>query len=225
MTILISHKNKREFKEFLHNENIDFIETIDNPNIDLRISDHPDLSVFVLDDKNIVIDENLFSYYEKIIKDKKLIKGESTSKTYPKDAIYNIVRFKNYYIHNDFTEKSIKKYFFDNKIIPLKVKQGYTRCSSIVLKESILTSDYGMYKKLKDKINIILLNEEKIELDGFEKGFLGGTCGLVDDKLIFNGNIENLASYDIIKTQCEKENIRLMYPSIKLLDTGSLMNI
>ena len=82
-----------------------------------------------------------------------------------------------------------------------------------------------MYKKLKDKINIILLNEEKIELDGFEKGFLGGTCGLVDDKLIFNGNIENLASYDIIKTQCEKENIRLMYPSIKLLDTGSLMNI
>lgn len=224
MKLIISNKSKKEFKDFLTEKKIEYIESLDNPNLDPRIADHPDLSLFKLDEKNLVVAEEVFSYYKEKIPNMNLIKGQRVDFKYPKDAIYNIVSFKEYFIHNDFTEKNILKYFKDNNKKFLRVKQGYTRCSSLVLKDSILTSDFGIYKKLKDRINIILLKEEDIYLDGFDKGFIGGTSVLLDDKrLLFNGNIKKLHSYDIIYRQCERENIEIIYPDCQLADTGSMI--
>lgn len=226
MKLLISNKSKIEFKNFLRKNKISYLETLDNPILDKRIADHPDLSVFVLDRENIVVDRNVYPYYKENLPDINVIRGDSVGRAYPEDAIYNIVRFKNYFIHNKYSEKTIVSYMKKNNFRFLDVKQGYTRCSSIVLKDSIITSDYGLYKSLKDKVNIILIEQEKIELDGFDQGFMGGTCGLIDEnKLIFNGQIKYLKSYDIIKEQCEKENIELLYPTCKLLDTGSLLSL
>lgn len=225
MKLLISNKSRIEFKNFLSKLKIEYIETIDNEHLDKRIADHPDLSVFAIDDKNIIVEESVYDYYRNSFGDLNVIKGDRVLKKYPGDCIYNIVRFKKYYIHNENSEKNLRVYFQKKGINHLFVKQGYTRCSSIVLKKSILTSDYGIYKKLKDKINVILLKEEMIELDGFDRGFIGGSCGLVGNSLIFNGNIKKLQSYDIIYKQCEKENINLIYPDCDLLDTGSIMVI
>lgn len=226
MKLLISNKSREEFKDFLKEKEIDYLETIDNPGLDKRIADHPDLSVFVIDRKNIIVDKNVFSYYKDNLPGINVLSGDSVEINYPKDALYNVVKFKSYFIHNDFTEKNIDKTLKKFGYEFLKVKQGYTRCSSIVLNESIITADYGIYKSLKDKINIKLIDTEKIELDGFDQGFLGGTCGMLDRKnLIFNGDIKNLKSYDIIYRQSKKENIRIIYPSCKLLDTGSLIRI
>lgn len=226
MKLLISNKSKDEFKNFLKEKNIDFLETIDNPNLDLRIADHPDLSVFVIDQNNIVVDKNVYDYYRENLENVNIIRGETVGFKYPKDSIYNLIKFKKFYIHNLFTERNIKSMLIAKNLEFLKVNQGYTRCSSIVLNDSILTSDYGLYKNLKKNIETILLKEEKIELDGFDKGFLGGTCGMLDkDILIFNGDIKSLNSYDIIYKQCNKEKIKIIYPACKLLDTGSLIKI
>lgn len=224
MKLLISHKSRDTFKEFLKENKIEYLETIDNPKLDKRIADHPDLSVFVLDKENIIVDKNVFSYYKENLPGINIIAGESVGQKYPLDAIYNLVKFKDTFIHNDFTEKNILHYMKENSYKFLKVKQGYTRCSSIVLNDSILTSDYGLYKALKDQIEIKLLEPCHIELDGFPEGFLGGSCGMIGkNRLVFNGNIKNLKSYDIIYRQCDKENIEIIYPPCDLLDTGSLM--
>ena len=46
----------------------------------------------------------------------------------------------------------------------------------------------------------------------------------IDEKtLLFNGNIERLNSYDIIKNIVDKEKLNLLYPDTNLLDTGSLI--
>lgn len=222
--LIISHKSKKEFTDFLDFKNIKYLKTIDNPNLDKRISDHPDLSLFKLDDKNIVVDESVYDYYKKYLKNINLIKGEKVGSKYPLDAIYNIVRFKNFYIHNNFTEKNISLYFDQKNIKHLFIKQGYTRCSMLVFNENLLTSDMGIFKKLKNILPITLLKEEKIPLDGFDQGFLGGCFGKVDEKtLLFNGNIERLNSYDIIKNIVVKENLNLLYPDTNLIDTGSLI--
>lgn len=226
MKLLISHKSRKAFKDFLKENKIDYLETIDNPGLDKRIADHPDLSVFVLDRENIVVDKNVYSYYKENLPGINIIIGDRVGFKYPKDAIYNAVKFKSFFIHNDFTEAKIFSYMENNFYEFIKVKQGYTRCSSVVLNDSIITSDYGIYKSLKEKINVIIIDPEKIELDGFDLGFLGGTCGMLDrNTLVFNGNIKKLKSYDIIYKQCEKENIKLIYPKCKLLDTGSLIRI
>lgn len=222
--LIISYKSKIEFTNFLDNNEIKYIKTIDNPNLDRRISDHPDLSLFKLDKDTLIVDESVYDYYKKNLNGIKLIKGQMAERKYPMDSIYNIVRFQNFYIHNDHTEKNIEKFYKDKDIRHIFVKQGYTRCSLIALNNSLLTSDYGIYKTLKDKLNIYLLKEEKIDLDGFDKGFLGGCFGFLDKKtVLFNGNIKKLASYDIIKNIVDKENLDLLYPDTNLLDTGSLI--
>ncbi len=222
--LIISHKSKKEFTDFLDFKNIKYLKTIDNPNLDKRISDHPDLSLFKLDEKNIVVDESVYDYYKKYLKNINLINGEKVGFKYPLDAIYNIVRFKNFYIHNNFTEKNISLYFGRKNIKHLFIKQGYARCSMLVFNENLLTSDMGIFKKLKNILPITLLKEEKIPLDGFDQGFLGGCFGKIDEKtLLFNGNIERLNSYDIIKNIVDKENLNLLYPDTNLIDTGSFI--
>lgn len=221
--LIISNKASLDFKSFLADQNIDFIETIDNPNLDRRIGDHPDLSLFALDKDNIIVAAEVFDYYKNKLTGKNMIKGSSVSEKYPKDSIYNLLRFKDFYIHNDFTEENIERTLKDRNYKHLFVRQGYSRCSIIPLRESLLTSDYGIYKALKDKVDIILLENDKIELDGFDQGFIGGICGLVQDKLIFTGDISRHKSFDIIKKACDRENIEIIYPEIPLVDLGSLI--
>lgn len=221
--LIISNKASLEFKNFLTDQNIDFIETIDNPNLDKRIGDHPDLSLFVLDSENVILAEEVYPYYKDKLPGKNLIKGSSTSKKYPRDSIYNLLTFKEFYIHNDFTEQNIERSLKERNYKHLFVKQGYSRCSIIPLRESLITSDYGIYKALREKVNIILLDNDKIELDGFDQGFIGGTCGLVQDKLIFTGDISRHKSFDLIKKACDRENIKIIYPEVPLVDIGSLI--
>ena len=223
--IVVSFKASDKLIQFLEENNISYVKTSKNPNLDPRVADHPDLSIFPLDKDNIVVASEVYDYYKEKLSDKNIIKGESVSWKYPLDAIYNIVRFKDYHIHNNYTEKTIEKYVSDNKFKHLMVKQGYTKCSTIVLKESILTADYGMYKVLKDKVRVVLLSDDLIKLDGFDKGFIGGTCGLVGDKLIFTGDIRKHKSYDLIKRECARENIEILHPETELVDLGSLINI
>lgn len=223
--LIISYKANDDFKNFLKENAYSFIETIANPNLDPRIDDHPDLSLFKLDEKILVVDKEVFPYYEENLPGFKLIKGEKVSKKYPKDALYNIVRFKNFYIHNDYTEKNIKKYFDEKNIGHLKVNQGYSRCSVIVLPNLLMSSDYGIYKSLKDKIDIRLVVDDEVELDGFDQGFLGGACGLVGDKLIFTGDIRKHRAYGPIKEICQSQNIEIIFPETKLIDLGSIIEI
>ncbi|MFO3717520.1 DUF6873 family GME fold protein [Anaerococcus sp. ENR1011] len=224
--LIISHKSTVEFKEFLKDNKLDFIETIDNPNLDPRIADHPDLSIFPLNENDLSIDSSVINYYQKNITDKNLIPGESVSKKYPYDAIYNVYKGSAFYIHNDVTEKNINNYMKVNNYKHLFTNQGYTRCSIIPMGDKILTADFGIYKTLKDKIEVILLRQENIPLDGFDEGFLGGTCGFFDKTLIFNGNIEKLSNYETLKKESEASKIRLLYPkNCDLVDTGSILFI
>ena len=224
--LIISHKSTVEFKEFLKDNKLDFIETIDNPNLDPRIADHPDLSIFPLNENDLSIDSSVINYYQKNITDKNLIPGESVSKKYPYDAIYNVYKGSDFYIHNNVTEKNINNYMKVNNYKHLFTNQGYTRCSIIPMGDKILTADFGIYKTLKDKIEVILLRQENILLDGFDKGFIGGTCGFFDKTLIFNGNIEKLSNYETIKKESEASKIRLLYPkNCDLVDTGSILFI
>lgn len=221
--LIISHKSSLEFKDFLDRNNFSWIETIDNPNLDKRIADHPDLTIFNLDNKSLVIDKNMVDYYKKSIKNKDIISGQEVGNTYPKDSIYNVYKASDYYIHNDYTENHIQKYMKEGNYKHLYSKQGYSRCSIVPMADKILTSDYGIYKSLKNKIEVVLLKKERISLDGFANGFLGGCCGFLEDTLLFNGNIEKLNSYNIIKDEADKSNIRLLYPSCNLVDTGSIL--
>lgn len=223
--LVISYKASDDFKNFLRENEFSFIETIANPNLDPRINDHPDLSLFKIDEKTIVVDEAVFSYYEEKLVGFNLIKGENLGGKYPQDALYNLVRFKDFYIHNDFTEKNIENFLIEKGLSHLKVNQGYTRCSLIPLGDLLVTSDYGIYKALKNKVDIELVDNDKVILDGFDQGFLGGTCGLVGNQLIFSGDISRHKAFYKIEEICRHKNIEILYPNTELVDLGSIIEI
>ena len=223
--LVISYKASDDFKNFLRENGFSFIETIANPNLDPRIADHPDLTLFKIDEKTIVVDKSVFSYYEEKLEGYDLIRGENVGLNYPKDAIYNIVKFKDFYIHNDFTEKNIKNFLIEKGLYHLKVNQGYTRCSLIPLGDLLVTSDYGIYKALKNKVDIELVDNDKVILDGFDQGFLGGTCGLVGNQLIFTGDISRHKAFYKIEEICSHKNIDILYPKTELVDLGSIIEI
>ena len=223
--IIISHKASKEFKIFLKDNKFEYIETINNPNLDPRIADHPDLSIFAIDAENIVVANEVYDYYRSKIRGVNLIKGQSTGHKYPYDAIYNCLIFDKFFIHNDITENHIKNYVETELLRHLLIKQGYSRCSIIPMKDRLLTSDYGIYKKLNKEINIILLEEENIKLDGFDKGFIGGTCGRIGDKILFTGNIKKLKSYDLIKINSKESGDKILYPDCELVDIGSIISV
>ena len=109
--LIISHKSKKEFTDFLDFKKIKYLKTIDNPNLDKRISDHPDLSIFKLDDKNLIVDKNVYYYYKKNLKNINVIRGDEALGKYPYDAIYNI------FISTMILRKNISNCFFKKKIL------------------------------------------------------------------------------------------------------------
>ena len=181
--------------------------------------------MFKIDHKILVVDESVFSYYEEKLEGYNLIKGENLGGKYPQDALYNLVKFKDFYIHNDFTEKNIENFLIEKGLYHLKVNQGYTRCSLIPLGDLLVTSDYGIYKALKNKVDIELVDNDKVILDGFDQGFLGGTCGLVGNQLIFSGDISRHKAFYKIEEICGHKNIEILYPNIELVDLGSIIEI
>ena len=62
--LVVSFKANEEFFNFLEENNISYIKTTKNPNLDPRISDHPDLSIFPLDKDNIVVASVVYDYYK-----------------------------------------------------------------------------------------------------------------------------------------------------------------
>lgn len=72
--------------------------------------------------------------------------------------------------------------------------QGYARCSVAVAGPDLaITGDRGLYRLLSQRaIHCLLIEPGGILLPGYDTGFIGGCCGLIDkDLLAFTGNIES----------------------------------
>ena len=98
----------------------------------------------------------------------------------------------------------------------------------ICFKNHIITSDEGVYKTLKsENINVELVTTDKIFLNGYKNGFIGGTCGFVsDDILLFYGDVTKYRDYDIIKRIADEENVKILYPKGEaFVDLGGIVSL
>lgn len=68
--------------------------------------------------------------------------------------------------------------------------QSYVRCSMLPLTDrAFITSDAGIRKALvREGYEVFLFSPKEIRIPVHAYGFLGGTCGKLDDKVIFLGN-------------------------------------
>ena len=148
---------------------------------------------------------------------------------YPGDIIYCGASTGKYFIHKiKDTDPGLMAAVkaLGQKII--NVNQGYSKCNILVVNpDTIITSDAGIVRSCKaqaPELNVIQISEGHILLPGLDKGFIGGTCGLVDDEIIFNGDISMHPDFQLIKSTILSGGKSIRYfEGLPLQDIGSII--
>lgn len=195
------------------------------------IKNHIDLHIHVID-KSLYISNEISGMIKNQLDSHHIpytVIDEILDEKYPGTAYLNAISTKDFFIHNTaITAKALYNYIVDSDKKILDVKQGYCRCTTIPLTDHhFITCDAGIYKTLvRENISAHLIDTGHVTLEGHPYGFLGGSAGVVDDILYFNGDITCHVNYPQIKALCHSLNINISNILGKpLVDIGSILTI
>ena len=144
---------------------------------------------------------------------------------YPFDILLNSCIIGEYLIcKTDYTPQ-----FMKNSRTVINVKQGYAKCSCIPVNyNSLITDDSSIFNAaIKHGLDCLLIKKGFVRLDGFDTGFIGGSCGkLSNDILAFCGDITTHPDYSQINSFLRERNV-YPYPLFggELIDIGSIIPI
>jgi hypothetical protein len=198
-----------------------------SPLLYTAICGHPDILMNFVEKNKIIIHRDMDTNFIKFIKSLNFqvcYTANSLGNSYPFDILLNALNLENYFVHNiNYTDKNLLSSISNKKLI--QVKQGYTKCSTAIVSDNaLITSDKSIYKALNNEnIDILLLPPGDINLPGLNYGFIGGTCGLLDNKLVFYGNLKNYKYGDLVLRFLDKHEVEPYYLSDgPLIDRGSI---
>ena len=107
------------------------------------------------------------------------------------------------------------------------VNQGYTRCSTAVISEkAIITMDAGMGAAARFRgLDVMIIPERSILLDGYDYGFIGGCCGLIDKNVLaFTGRLDSLNFEKPIRDFAEKHGVQIVeLTQNPVIDIGGIL--
>jgi radical SAM superfamily enzyme len=195
---------------------------------DSRISSHADLVLSIADD-TLILDENasksIFCQLDAL--GVPYVVGNSRlASDYPEDIAYNAVVTEKSLIHRLAYTNSLLLQHSKNKGKRLiSIRQGYTKCSTVIVsRESIITSDQGIYEATKDSMNVLLVQPGQVQLEGFDSGFLGGASGSIEDEVVFHGDLSKHPDFNRIQAFVEAAHKKLVYfKEFPLTDIGSVL--
>ena len=152
---------------------------------------------------------------------------KSPSPQYPFDIALNCATVGCKIISNQkYMSESIKEIALNRGLQILNVKQGYAKCSTVIVSDTaIITADSSIEKTaLKAGIDVLKVSPCQVELDGYNTGFLGGASGTTTDAVIFCGNIALHSDAEQIKSFCAKHGKQVVSLSEEpLYDYGTIM--
>ena len=146
--------------------------------------------------------------------------------SYPENIAFNAACTGKYFIHNiKHTAPRLLSAAKDKGMEIIHVKQGYSKCSIAVIDEtSLITEDEGIKKSLAPyPVDVLMISKGHVRLEGFDFGFIGGTCGRVGNEIVFNGDISSHPDYKDIKEFIEKRGLEIKYFDYPLSDIGSIL--
>lgn len=230
---IIDGRADKEIVTNLEKNNITVIKSIECKEIDSNISYHPDMVMHPISYDTLLIAPNVYEYYNHILSPLgiRVIKGETElEKKYPYDIAYNVARLKDIAIHNfKYTDEVLKFHLKKQNLELLDVKQGYSKCSLAIIDEaSGITSDKYMYKKLTEKgYEVLLIESGYIKLEGYNYGFIGGTCGnFSKNKILFSGKFNNHPDYKRISSFIKSRNKNItMLSKDGIIDIGTIITL
>ena len=231
---IVDSRAEEEIKE-LKRMGIEIIKTLPSSYINDSTGTHPDMHICHINNNKFMLLEESAEYLEKSInriaslndceKINKVYEHKLTTGTkYPNDCVLNnlcskewaIVHKKNNVLNEQF-----------QRII--KVNQGYVKCSVCqVADNAIITADKSIAKAAALLgLDVLITTNDTIELNGYDNGFIGGTCGKISKhELVFFGNIKTHPDNKNIVSFCRNHNVDcISLLNTPLTDYGSLIPI
>jgi hypothetical protein len=193
------------------------------------ISGHPDI-FFCKTLQTLIISPSLPEKYVQRLKEQhlQLVTGiQATGIRHPGSVHYNAAVSDRYLVHRlEYTDPVILQNCHTLKKIP--VKQAYTRCNLVLLKENrYITSDPGIHKNLKHSgLEGMVVSPAGILLPGFKNGFIGGAIGVLNDEVLVIGKLEYFAEGKSVRNFLERMNYQIveLYDG-PLFDGGGILFI
>lgn len=147
---------------------------------------------------------------------------------YPKDVLCNMLNLNGTVLANlGVMDPNIYTCLEDADLKMRHVNQGYTRCATaVVAKDAIITMDLGIRALAQFLgIDVLLVHEENVFLDGYDYGFLGGCCGLIDKNVVaFTGKLDSLECAAEIRAFLEKHCVQYIeLTQNQMIDIGGIL--
>lgn len=153
-------------------------------------------------------------------------KGEAAG-DYPHNASFCALVLDRYFVHNlKITSPRLQSKAKAAGLIPVHVKQGYTKCSCAVVDgKSVITSDEGISRALLSlgDVDVLKITPGHILLPGHEYGFIGGASGIVDGELVFCGDISAHPDFERIRQFAGERGVNIKWFPFPLTDAGGII--
>jgi len=217
------------YAQLLEKKGITVHRTFANLYLDRPVQYHPDMQLCDFGDGHMFALKGSGLQEKLSVLDVQMYESEKfPEKEYPHDVLCNALILGKYILGNQqgLDEALILKagelgYQFYH------VNQGYTACTVCVVdKKSIITADKGI-AKLADKlnINVLLISNTDIILNGYSTGFIGGCCGKISEtEMVFTGSLEMHPDCKKIKSFLLERNIEAIeLLNSPLVDIGGII--
>lgn len=218
-----------ELNDYLNNLGIERFVIEPNNSVDPAVKFHADMAALHLGANVVIVDKKQKRLVEQLNQKQIIVKETNTeiAGEYPKDIALNFTLINNTAIGNF---KYADKVLLDSlKILQqINVKQGYCKCSCLVVSENaLITDDESVFKKAQENgIDSLLISKGDVTLDGHNYGFIGGASFKLSNKdILFFGDITKHKDYKKIAAFIEKHGCKIKYLDFPLTDFGGIIPI
>lgn len=194
-----------------------------SPFLSHPVSTHPDMLAFQHGDKIILGREYygqnraLIDYYSLPI----IIANADARSPYPTEIAFDCFYLDDIlFCKEKYTPSDIKSRF--SKVV--NVKQGYAKCSSLVLPgKGVITDDEGIAAAVKKEgYDSVTVPCDEIMLPGYDRGFIGGASFVYNDTVLFTGDFTRLSCNREISDFCSNHRYTIeSLTSDAVFDCGS----
>ena len=158
-----------------------------HPDMPDAISSHPDALMTKIRDRLFVIGNYDFDINSVPCA---VFTSERPKPVYPYDTLVNCFTIGNILFSGKNISKDILMYAKECKMEHVLLNQGYSKCSTLVYKDSVISTDKGIADKAKNcGIDSLLITPGYIGIKEYDYGFIGGASCVIDDDVIFFGDI------------------------------------
>ena len=165
-------------------------------NLAAPVASHPDMLMLPLGDLLFVYREyyethaSLLDTIAKAAGRKLCAVEKAVSEQYPEDIGLNLFTVGKHLVgRTDKAPREVLDYAEERGYTLHLVKQGYAKCSTVVLGDSaVITADPSILAAVNTMgIDSLSISAGGVSLPGYDYGFLGGACGVFGNRVFFCG--------------------------------------